>query len=179
MISVISDLLSGRLFRFKTAKGSDVELGTSDKLLMTPKSFKDSYFFGINSVSHLSFGLDSQLSTNSQTVVIGTRFELIAPTGDSYFFSGRGNSFSARLMVYAKADSGAAGEISLIDAASGQVVTGSTIPVTQTSLTVLSSGVFTISSAKVYTYGYRKASGGLFSNIYLRSALLTFLIPKT
>lgn len=41
-MSLLSDILSGRLFNFKTAQGSDIDAGTSNKLLTTPLSLATS-----------------------------------------------------------------------------------------------------------------------------------------
>ena len=104
---------------------------------------------------------------------------LTAPSGNGYFFSGRGNSFSAQLIVYAKVDSGAVGEISLVDIATGLTVSGSPISVSSTSYGIVASPVFTIQAGKVYSYAMRRLSGGILTNVYLRTALITFSIPKS
>ncbi len=176
-MGVLTDLLSGRLFRFKSALGTDVNLGTSDKLILTPKSVKDSELIR-EAVVTVSFPLDTAASSSNATFAFGTRWEIMPPTGNDFGFTARANQFSARLHIYGKVDSGATGEVCLVDAATGSIVNGSSIIISSTSYSILSSSPFTIDSNKLYTYGLRRVTGALFTSAFLRSALLSFTIPK-
>jgi len=177
-MSIFTEILSGKLFKLRTASGTEADSGTSDKLIVTPKSLHDSSYLK-EAASSICFDMDSAIQVATTTLTIGNRYALTAPTGNGYFFSGRGNSFSAQLTIYAKVDSGAVGEISLVDISTGLAVSGSQISVNSTSYVIDSSGVFTIQAGKVYSYAMRRLSGGILANVYLRTALITFSIPKS
>jgi hypothetical protein len=176
-MSIIADILTGKLFRFKTATGPDVDAGVTDKKIVTPVSILASSFLS-ERTSVLHFPSASDVNTSSTNFQPGAIYNLTSSTGNHYFLTNRQNSFTAKFFAYVKADSGAAGEICLWDIGASAIVTGSTIAFNNTGFSILASGEFSIQANKVYTYAIRKTSGGLLTNVSFRTALVTFKIPK-
>ncbi len=179
-MSIISDILSGKIFKFKTASGADVDAGTSDKLIVTPSSLKNSSAGTVNeTVATMHFGMsNSPLFTNSTFFTLADHYELTPDSGNGYFYTGRGNVFTARLFVYAKIDNlGGTGEICLYNVSDNVVVSGSTVSFNTTQYAIYKSADFTLLPNKAYAIGVRRSSA-FATNAYLRAALATIKIPK-
>ncbi len=174
----ILDLFTGKLFGFKSAKGTDVDLGVSDRLIVTPKSLGESALKNVPMMGTIQFALDGAIQVASTTLSLGSRYVMLADNAAAYFFSSNATRVDARLSVLARADSGSTGEIALANAISGQVIPGSQILINSDTFTRYSSGVFQLDMAQSYSYTMRKLTGGLLAATYLRTALITFSIPK-
>lgn len=179
-MSIISDILSGKLFKFRTAAGTDVDQGTSDKLIVTPLSLKNSALgSGNEAVASMHFGISNPpLFTNSSFFTLADQYQITPDTGNGYFYSGRGNIFTAHLYAYAKIDNfGGSGEVCLYNVSDNVVVSGSTVSFSSTAYGIFKSADFTLLPNKAYTVGVRRSS--VFStNAYLRTVLVTIKIPK-
>jgi hypothetical protein len=179
-MSIISDILSGKLFKFRTATGSDVDAGTSDKLIITPLSLKNSSLgSGTEAVASMHFGISNPpLITGSTFFSLADHYELTPDTGNGYFYTGRGNVFTARLFVYAKIDNpGGLGEACLYNVSDNTVVSGSTVSFGTTAYVNYKSADFNLLPNKAYAVGIRRSSA-FATNAYLRAALVTIKIPK-
>lgn len=163
-MTLIADLLTGKFFRFRLAVGSDIIAGTSNKMLVTPKSLKDAGWVPISGNVSLPFLLSQEVFVGSTSFSPGSLYGIL-PAAANY---------TAKLHAYAKADNGSAGEIALWDIAAGSMVNGSQISFNSSSYQLKSSSNFTVTPGKVYTFALRRTSfqAGI---IYLRTALLVTL----
>ena len=160
-MSIIADILSGRIFKFKTALGSDVDAGTSDKLLVTPLSLKSSGLgSGNETVASMHFGISNPpLFTNSTFFSLADHYEITPDSGNGYFYTGRGNVFTARLFVYAKIDNpGGVGECCLYNVSDNAVVAGSTVLFNATQYAIYKSADFNLLPNKAYAVAVRRYS---------------------
>jgi hypothetical protein len=167
---LISDLLTGKFFRFRLASGADVLVGTSQKHLVTPKSLLDAGLVppssGGSAGASIPFVLNQQVVANFTSFSAGSHYGIL-PAAPS--------PLSARLYAYCNADpGGAAGEVCLWDVAANSMVSGSVITVNAVPLTLYQSAVFNVAPGKVYTYALRRTNT-LATFIYLRSALLVIV----
>lgn len=181
-MSLISDILTGKLFKFRIASGADVDTGTSDSLLVTPKSLKDSQLGTINpgneTVAVMPFSLPNlSLLSGSTSFTLSEYYQLTPDNGNGYFYTGRGNVFTARLFVYAKIDISGTGEACLWNVTDNAAVAGSTVSFNTTQYTLFKSADFTMLPNKVYTVAVRRSSATA-TIAYVRSALVTIKIPK-
>jgi hypothetical protein len=162
------DLFTGRLFNFRNAKGSDINAGTSDKLIVTPLALAKSQ-------SYCNVGLPivyaSVLSTKSALFVVSNQ-AIVIPT-NSFFYQNRSNTIQAQLFASVNADTGLRGEICLVDLGNNAVVPNTTVQFTNTNYTTLSTNIFTIEAGKSYAIAIRRESGASNRFVYLRGATIT------
>jgi hypothetical protein len=163
------------------ATGADVDAGTSDKLLVTPKSLKDSQVGDTlpnETVSVMPFYISSFGMVNNQTTFdVGDHYIPTPDSGNGYFYTNRGNVFTARLFVYGRIDISGTGEACLWNVSDNVQVIGSTVSFSVNQYALFKSGDFTILPNKVYAVALRRSSFTA-TNAYLRAALVTIKIPK-
>lgn len=174
-MSLIMDLLSGRLFKFRLASASDINQGTSDKMLITPKGLADSQLFTVASVP---FVMSAPFVVTSTNWTVAPYQALIPTWGTDYLFIRRANQFTARFFINCITDWNCAGEVTLWDIAANAPVGGSSIFVGQNSWMILPASLFYLNAGKVYSFAIRKTIPSSTGNITVASALLTMQIPK-
>lgn len=174
----ILDLFSGRLFGFKSASGADVDLGTSDRLIVTPKSLGESRLNHLPALGQIQFAMDGAVQVASTTLTLGSKIVMLAESAAYFFQSGGATRVDARLSVLARVDNASTGQIALANAITGQVVPGSEILINSTTLAQYTSGIFQLDMAQSYSYAMRRLTGSVLSATTLRTALITFSIPN-
>lgn len=162
------DLFTGKIFSFRNAKGSDVNAGTSDKLLVTP-------FALLKSDSYCNVGLpivySSVLSTKSALFVVSSQVVVI-PT-NSFFYQSRSNTIQAQLFCNVSVDAGLRGEICLVDLGNNSIVPNTTVQFTNATYTTISTNVFSVEAGKSYAIAIRREPGASNKFVYLRGATIT------
>lgn len=162
------DILSGRIFNFRNANGTDINAGVSDKLIVTPKALSQSDVFSNTSISLvLSASLSSKTGSNTNS----TAFFLIPTNG--YFFPNRKTKIQAQLFAFAIADTASTGEICLVDAQTNTIIPNSTFSFSNTTWTCVNGNIIEIEAGKMYTIAIRKSIGSSTKTVQLRAATLT------
>jgi len=162
------DLLTGKLYSFANTTGLDVNAGTSDKHIVTPKSLASSDVFCNTS---LPLVLPSVFSTKSALLVVNTNVLALPLNGN--FFPSRSSSIKAQYFANVMVDAGLTGELCLVDVAANSIVAGSTLSFSNSSYITLSSNVFNVEAGKAYSFAIRRVSGSSSKFVYLRGATLT------
>lgn len=162
------DLLTGRLFNFRNAKGSDVNAGISDKLIVTP-------FALAKSESHCNIGLPivyaSVLSTKSALFVVSSQVVVIP--ANSFFYPNRSNTIQAQLFASVNADAGLRGELCLVDVGNNSIVPNTTVQFKNATYATISTNVFNVEAGKSYAIAIRRESGASNKFVYLRGVTIT------
>lgn len=162
------DILSGRIFNFRNASGKDINAGTSDKLIVTPKSLFQSDVFSNTSIPLV---LSASLNSRTNLFVAPPDFFLIPTNG--FFFPNKKTKIQAQLFAFAIADTGCTGEVCLVDAATSTVVPNTTFAFTNTSWLCVNGGLIEVEAGKMYTLAIRKTVGAASKTVQLRAATLT------
>jgi hypothetical protein len=162
-MTLFADLLTGKFFRFRLASGTDVLAGTSNKVIVTPKSLKDAGVVPSSLVGSIPFVLSQDVYSSSTVFALGSTYGILPPAASNLI---------AKFHIYGKVDFNCAGEIGLWDVATGNIVNGSVVSFNVNSYQIRSSNTFTIIPGRVYTFAIRRTSfqAGF---IYLRCATLT------
>lgn len=162
------DILSGRIFNFRNAKGADINAGVSDKLIVTPKALSES-----DAMSNASIPLALPSSfTSKVSTFTANIFVFVIPT-NGYFFHNRKTNIQAQLFAYAIADSGSAGEVCLWDAQTNTPVPNTTFSFNNNAWSCVNGSVIEIEAGKLYTIGLRKSSGIQTKQVQVKAATLT------
>lgn len=167
------DILTGRIFNFKVAAGADVNAGTSDKLIITPKALSGSDVFCNTSIPLV---LPASLSAKSSAFTTSDYFFNTPVNG--FFFPNRKSIIKTQLFCFTMADSGGTGEICLQDVITGATVPGSTFSFKNISWANANSAVFEIEAGKMYTIAIRRSAGTGNKAVQLRSAILTLKLQS-
>ena len=162
------DLLTGHLYSFRNANGADVNVGTSDKLIVTPQSLKQSDVFCNTSIPLV---LPSLIKTKSALFVVNSNVFVIPTNG--YFFPNRSNSFRTQLFANTIVDAGLIGELCLVDLSNNSIVPNSTVSFKNSSYSTISSNVFFVEAGKAYSIALRRLSGNTSKFVSLRALTLT------
>ena len=163
------EIVSGKLFRLRTASKSDVDAGTSDKLIVTPLSLSQN-----SSISNASFTLVLPSSWScSLTTFSYSPNAFVMPT-NGFFYPNKQSSIQAQLFVYGLADLGATAEVCIVDAVTNVAVAGATFTFNNTAWGCTASAVFQVQAGKAYTIALRKSLGLLFNAVQLKAATITF-----
>jgi hypothetical protein len=162
------DILSGRIFNFRNATGADVNAGTSDKLIVTPKAIAQS-----NAMSNTSISLVlPSLLTSKITSFVANPYVFVIPT-NGYFFPNRQAKMQAQLFVYVIADAACTGEICLVDALTNTIVPNTTFSFTNNSWVCVNGTIIELEAGKIYTIALRRSLGSSSKLVQLRAATLT------
>jgi hypothetical protein len=162
------DLLTGHLYSFKNANGVEINVGDSDKLIVTPQSLKQSDVFCNTSIPLV---LPSLFTTKSTLFVLNSNV-LVIPT-NGYFFPNRSNSIKTQLFANTIVDAGLTGELCLVDLSNNTIVPNSIISFTNSSYATISSNVFFVEAGKAYSIALRRSAGNATQFVTLRSLTLT------
>ncbi len=163
------DILTGKLFNFRNAKGSDVNVGTSDKLIVTPKALAESDLYSNTSIPLV---LPSVFKTKSALYVVNNNVFVIPTNG--YFFPNRKTNIKTQVFAYAMVDAGLVGEICLVDIATNKIVANSITPFKNTSYAcIVSSNLIELEAGKAYSIAIRRVSGNSSKFVFVRAATLT------
>ena len=168
------DLLTGKLYSFANTKGSDINAGTSDKHIVTPKSLATSDVFCNTS---LPLVLPSVFSTKSALFVVNPNVLVVPMNGN--FFPNRSTLIKAQCFANVQTDAGLTGQLCLVDLATNSIVNGSTITFSNNTYRTQSSIVFTIEAGKAYSFALCRTSGSSSKYVYLRGATLTLKFLAT
>ena len=167
------DILTGRLFNFRNAKGADINSGASDRLIVTPKALVDSDLFSNTSIPLV---LPSVFTTKSTLYVINSNVFVI-PT-NSYFFTNKSNIIKTQLFANTLVDIGLTGEICIIDLATNNIVANSITSFTNTTYSTISSNLFYLETGKAYSIALRRVSGSSSKVVSIRAATLTLKLQS-
>lgn len=163
------DILTGKLFNFRNAKGSDINAGVSDKLIVTPKALVDSDQFSNTSIPLV---LPSVFTTKSALLVVNSNVFVLPTNG--YFFLNRQNKIKAQLFVYAIVDAGLIGEFCIVDIATNSIVANSTTTINNSTYACVgSSNIIELEAGKAYSIALRRVSGNSTKFVSIRAATLT------
>ncbi|MBA2611302.1 MAG: hypothetical protein H0U95_04970 [Bacteroidetes bacterium] len=162
------DLLTGKLYSFKNANGSDINIGLSDKLIVSPKALSESDVFCNTSIPLV---LPSVFSTKSALFVINPNVIVIPTNGN--FYPNRSTQIKTQFFANVYVNAGLMGELCLVDLATNKIVAGSTISFKNISYTTIASNVFNVEAGKVYSFALRRSNGTSTQLVYLRAATLT------
>ena len=174
-MGLFADLLSGRLFKFRIAKSTDIDQGTADNMLVTPKGLAESQLF---TVASIPFVLPQPFVVTSTNWTVAPYQALVPTFGTDYLYIKRANQFTARFFINCITDWGCAGEVALWDINANAPIGGSHIFVGQNSWMILPASLFYLTAGKVYSIAIRKTIPSSSGNIQVASALLTMQIPK-
>lgn len=162
------DILSGRIFNFRNATGEDINAGTSDKLIVTPKALEQS-----NAMSNTSISLVlPSLFTSKITSLLTNPNVFVIPT-NGYFFLNRQAKMQAQLFVFAIAETGCTGEVCLLDALTNTIVPNSTFSFSNTTWVCVNGTIIELEAGKIYTIALRRSLGSGSKLVQLRAATLT------
>jgi hypothetical protein len=162
------DILSGRIFNFRNATGEDVNAGTSDKLIVTPKALSKSDAYSNTSIP-LVFA--SSLSTKSSSFT-ANQFSFVVPT-NGFFFPNRKPLIQAQLFVYVIAEAASTGEICLVDPVTNAVVQNTTFSFNNTAWACIAGNITTVEAGKAYTIAIRRSAGSSGKTVQVKAAILT------
>jgi hypothetical protein len=162
------DLLTGHLYSFRNANGADVNLGASDKLIVTPQSLKQSDVFCNTSIPLV---LPSLFRTKSALFVVNSNV-LVIPT-NGYFFPSRSNNIKTQLFANTIVDAGLIGELCLVDLSNNSIVANSTTSFNNSTYATISSNVFFVEAGKAYAIAIRRSFGIASKFVSLRALTLT------
>ncbi len=162
------DIVTGKLFHFRNAKGSDINTGSSDKLIVTPKALLESDLFCNTSIPLV---LPSVFKTKSALFVVSNFVWLIPNNG--FFFPNRKPKIRTQLFAYAFADAGLIGEFCVIDIATNKIVANSTTQFKNTTYSCINSNVFELEAGKAYAIALRRVSGTSSKFVSIRAATIT------
>jgi hypothetical protein len=166
------DILTGRIFNFRNAKASDVNTGTSDNLIVTPKSLAGSEVFCNTSIPLV---FTSPLSTKTTTFTAST-YQVVIPS-NGFLFPNRGTKVKIQVFANVIADIGSTGELCIWDANANVAVANTNFSFTNTGWAIVGSPIYLLDAGKVYTIAIRKKTGTNMLNVQLRSATMTLQIP--
>lgn len=163
------DILTGKLFNFRNAKGSDVNAGISDKLIVTPKSLVDSDQFSNTSIPLV---LPSVFTTKSALYVQNSNVFVIPTNG--YYFLNRQQKIKTQLFAYAIVDAGLVGELCIVDIATNSIVANSATQFKNTEYScIASNNLIELEAGKAYSISLRRVSGNSTKFVSVRAATLT------
>lgn len=162
------DILSGKIFNFRNAKGADVNAGVSDKLIVTPKALSES---DAMSNASIPLALPSSFTSKSNTFA-SSIFVFVIPT-NGYFFHNRKTKIQAQLFAYAIADTASTGELCLVDGITNIAVPNTTFSFNNTSWSCVNSPLIEVEAGKLYTIALRKSSGITTKTVQVKAATLT------
>ncbi len=166
------DILSGRIFNFRNAKGSDINAGVSDLLIVTPKALIGSEVFCNTSIPLV---FTSPLSTKATTFTAST-YQVVIPN-NGFLFPNRGSKIKIQVFANVIADAGSTGELCIWDTNANIAVANTNFSFTNTVWAIASSPIFLLDAGKVYTLAIRKKTGTNMLGVQLRSATMTIQIP--
>ncbi len=167
-MTLLSDILTGRLLKLRLASGVDVLQGTSNRMLVTPKSIADAGLLngggGTNSFSskELSFVLNQTFFTEANTFVWSQHNGIVPPSSAP---------LTGKLFVFGSVDFGTLGEACLWDVATLSQVPGSVMTINTVTSNIFSSAEFPLPANKAYTFAIKRITP-LNGRVNLRSALL-------
>ena len=174
-MSFIADFLSGKFFKFRIAGAGDINQGTADNMLITPKGLADSQLF---TVASIPFVLPQPFVVTNTAWTVAPYQALVPTFGTDYLFIKRANQFTARFFINCITDWGCAGEVTLWDISAAAPVGGSSIFVGQNTWMILPASLFYLTAGKAYSFAIRKTIPTSTGNVQIGSALLTMQIPK-
>lgn len=168
------DILTGRIFNFRNAKGSDINSGASDRLIVTPKALVDSDQFSNTSIPLV---LPSVFKTRSALYVVNSNVFVIPTNG--YFFSNRKPKIKAQLFIYAGADAGLTAECCIVDIATNKIVANSITPFKNTAYACIASkNLIELEAGKAYSIALRRVSGSSTKFVSVRAATITLKLQS-
>lgn len=163
------DILTGRVFNFRNAKGTDINAGSDDRLIVTPKALAESDVFCNTSIPLV---LPTTFTTKSALYVINNNVFVVPTNG--FFFPHRKPKIKAQLFAYAMADKGLVGELCLVDIATTKIIAHSTISFqNNTYACISSSDLIELEAGKAYSLAIRRTSGVSTKSVSVRAATLT------
>lgn len=162
------DILSGRIFNFRNATGADINAGTSDKLIVTPKALSQSNAFSNTSIPLV---LPALLTSKINTFVASPYYFLIPTNG--YYFPNRQSKIQAQLFAFTIADSACTGEVCIADAVTGIIIPNSTFAFSNTSWVCVNGTNVELEAGKMYMIAIRRSIGTSSKLVQLRAATLT------
>ncbi len=162
------DILTGKLFNFSNAKGIDINAGTSDKLIVTPKALADSDQFCNTSIPLV---LPTVFSTKSALFVVNTNVFVLPTNG--YFFLNRSTKIKAQLFGYTIVDAGLVGEVCIVDIGTNKIVANSTTAFKNTIYSCIASNIVELEAGKAYSIALRRVSGTASKSVSVRAATVT------
>jgi hypothetical protein len=162
------NLLTGHFYSFKNASGADINLGTSDKLIVTPHSLTKSDVFCNTSIPLV---LPSLYKVKSNLFALNPNVLLIPTNG--YFFPNRSPIIQTQLFANTIVEAGLVGELCLVDVSNNKIVPNSSIVFKNTIYNTISSNVFYVEAGKVYSVALRRVSGTATQFVTLRALTLT------
>lgn len=167
------DILSGKIFNFRNAKGADINAGVSDKLIVTPKALSES---DAMSNASIPLALPSSFTSKSNTFSANL-FVFVIPT-NGYFFHNRKAKIHAQIFAYAIADSGSTGELCLWDAQTNAPVPNTTFSFNNNSWSCVNGSAIEVEAGKLYTIGLRRSSGINTKTVQVKAATLTLKLQS-
>jgi hypothetical protein len=163
------DILTGRLFNFRNAKGSDVNVGISDKLIITPKALIESDLFSNTSIPLV---LPSVFSTKSGLYIQNTSVFVIPTNG--YYFLNRKQKIKTQLFAYTVVENGLVGELCIIDISTNSIVANSVTLFNNTTYgCIAGNNLIELDAGKAYCIALRRVSGNSSKLVSVRAATLT------
>ncbi len=166
------DILTGRIFNFSNAKGADINVGASDRLIVTPKALSQSEAYTNTSIPLV---LASPFATKNATFS-PSPYQIIIPS-NGFLFPNRSNKIKVQVFANVIADVGSKGEICIWDVGANAAVANTTFGFDNSAWTIKNSNLFSLDAGKVYTLALRKTSGKPSQSVQLASAILTLQIP--
>jgi hypothetical protein len=162
------DILSGKIFRFKNASGSDINAGVSDKLIVTPEALSKSDAFSNTSISLV---LPASLSSKSNIFTVNP-VNIIIPTNGG-FFPKRKAVVQAQLFAFVICDAGCSGELCVWDANANAAIPNTNISFTNTAWACVNGSNIELETGKIYTLAIRRLIGSSTKTVQVKAATLT------
>lgn len=162
------DIVTGKLFHFRNAKGSDINTGSSDKLIVTPKALAESDLFCNTSIPLV---LPSVFKTKSALYVQNSNVFVIPTNG--FFFLNRQHKIKTQLFAYVVADADLIGEFCIVNIATNNIVANSITQFKNTTYSCINSNVFELEAGNAYAIALRRVSGTSSKFVSVRAATLT------
>ncbi|MFL5763893.1 MAG: hypothetical protein ACJ77K_08140 [Bacteroidia bacterium] len=162
------DILSGKIFRFKNANGSDINAGVSDKLIVTPEALSKSDAFSNTSISLV---LPASLVSKSNTFTANAASFIIPANGG--FFPKRKSIVQAQLFAFVLCDAGTSGELCVWDANTNAAVPNTNFSFTNTAWVCVNGNIIELEAGKIYTIALRRLTGTSPKAVQVKAATLT------
>ena len=82
-MTLFADLLTGKFFRFRLASGTDILAGTSNKMIVTPKSLKDAGWVPSSLGISIPFVLSQDVYSSSTAFAVGSTYGILPPVASN------------------------------------------------------------------------------------------------
>ncbi len=166
------DILTGRIFNFRNAKGTDINAGVSDALIVTPKALVGSEVFCNTSIPLV---FTSPLANKTTTFLVST-YQVVIPS-NGFLFPNRGSKVKIQVCANVIAEGGSTGEVCIWDVYANVQVPSTNFSFSNAGWAIVNSPIYLLNAGKVYTLAVRKVTGVNSANVQLRSATMTIQIP--